>query len=182
MRYNGSKWESIADNIGGSLLCDKNGVLWISDNDYASVYTYNGIEFTKLPDKAQEVLRYKTTKIFDQNGNLWHGVSGGILIYDFTTGITDNDESERQQFILHNNYPNPFNPATTMSYTLANPGHVSLYVYNSTGQKIATLVDTHMSAGEHSAKFDGRGLASGMYFYRFEAGGFEKSGKMILVK
>jgi hypothetical protein len=78
--------------------------------------------------------------------------------------------------------PNPFNPATTLSYSLANPGHVSLYVYNSNGQKVATLVDSHMSAGEHSASFDGRGMASGMYFYRFEAGGFEKSGKMILVK
>jgi|GEM_PF-6409355 hypothetical protein len=78
--------------------------------------------------------------------------------------------------------PNPFNPATTLSYSLANPGHVSLHVYNSTGQKVATLVDTYMSAGEHSVKFDGRGMSSGMYFYRFEAGEIEKTGRMTLIK
>ncbi|MFC1490698.1 S8 family serine peptidase [Candidatus Latescibacterota bacterium] len=78
--------------------------------------------------------------------------------------------------------PNPFNPATTLSYSLANPGHVNLEVFSVSGQKVVTLVDSHMSAGEHSAVFDGKGLASGIYFYRFESEGVHKTGRMTLVK
>ncbi len=78
--------------------------------------------------------------------------------------------------------PNPANPATTLHYTLAKPGNVKLAVYNSNGQKVATLVDNYMSAGKHSAVFDGSDLASGVYFYRLESTGFAKSGKMLLIK
>jgi len=59
---------------------------------------------------------------------------------------------------------------------------VKLDVYSITGQKVATLVDGIMDAGEHSARFDGSNFASGMYFYRFTSKGFEKTGRMILVK
>ncbi len=78
--------------------------------------------------------------------------------------------------------PNPANPATTLHYTLAKPGNVKLAVYNSNGQKVATLVDNYMSAGNHSAVFDGSDLASGVYFYRLESKDFAKSGKMLLIK
>ena len=78
--------------------------------------------------------------------------------------------------------PNPFNPMTTMSYTLANPEHVTLTVYNSMGQKVETLVDSYMNAGDYSVIFDGSGFASGMYFYRFEAGDVVKTGRMTMVK
>ncbi|MFC1538214.1 T9SS type A sorting domain-containing protein [Candidatus Latescibacterota bacterium] len=81
-----------------------------------------------------------------------------------------------------NNYPNPFNPATTLTYSIAKPSHVKLEVYAITGQKVATLVDGIMSEGQHSARFDGSGLASGIYIFRFDANGIEKTGKMILVK
>lgn len=78
--------------------------------------------------------------------------------------------------------PNPFNPVTTITYSITKPGHVSLYVYNITGQKVATLVNSSMPAGKHIASFDGSNLASGIYFYRFESPGFAKTGKMMLVK
>ena len=73
--------------------------------------------------------------------------------------------------------PNPFNP-----YSLAEDGHVSLAIYNLSGQKVATLVDSSMPAGTHQARFDGSGLASGMYFYRFESGSVMRNGKMLLMK
>jgi hypothetical protein len=78
--------------------------------------------------------------------------------------------------------PNPFNPTTTITYTLANPGRVNLSVYSITGQKIAILVDSPMDAGTHSVVFDGSNLASGIYLYRFESPGFAKTGKMLMVK
>ena len=78
--------------------------------------------------------------------------------------------------------PNPANPFTTIQYTLAKPGNVSLDIYSVSGQKVATLVDGAMTAGTHSAVFDGSSLASGIYLYRFRTAGFAKSGKIALVK
>jgi hypothetical protein len=78
--------------------------------------------------------------------------------------------------------PNPANPFTTIRYTLAKPGNVSLDIYTISGQKEATLVDGAMTAGTHSALFDGTSLASGIYLYRFRTAGFAMSGKIALVK
>ncbi len=78
--------------------------------------------------------------------------------------------------------PNPFNPSTTISYSLVEEGHVTLAIYNLAGQKVATLVDSSMPAGTHHAMFDGSNLASGMYFYRFETKNFATNGKMMIVK
>ena len=78
--------------------------------------------------------------------------------------------------------PNPFNPVTTISYSIVEDGHVTLSVYNLAGQKVKTLVDSSMPVGTHHATFDGSNLASGMYFYRFESGNIMKNGKMLLVK
>ncbi len=83
---------------------------------------------------------------------------------------------------LSQNSPNPFNPVTTIEYSLAREAQTTLTVYSVTGEKVATLADGLMSAGKHSAVFDGSNLASGMYFYRLEADGMVKSGKMMLLK
>ena len=77
---------------------------------------------------------------------------------------------------------NPFNPATTLDYSIAETSRVTLTIYSVTGQKVATLVDGVMPAGRHSVVFDGSNLASGVYFYRLESPGFAKTGKMLLVK
>jgi len=79
-------------------------------------------------------------------------------------------------------YPNPANPATTISYSLSSPSKVNLTVYNITGQKVATLIDGRISAGIHSVKFDGSRYASGLYFYRFSSDKFTKTGKMMILK
>jgi len=78
--------------------------------------------------------------------------------------------------------PNPANPATTISYSIAKSAHVTFAVYSVTGQKVATLVDRTMPAGRHSVVFDGSSYASGVYFYRLETQGFAKTGKMLLMK
>ncbi len=87
-----------------------------------------------------------------------------------------------ESFHLIGNYPNPFNSNTTISFSLLKSSQVKLNIYSITGQKITTLVDGFMSMGEHTAQFDGGGLSSGMYFYRFEAGDVVKTGRMTLVK
>jgi hypothetical protein len=89
--------------------------------------------------------------------------------------------------LVATNYPNPFNPSTTISYQLAQPGHVSLLIFNSAGQLVKTLVDEEMKPGYYTVEWFGRNerdemVASGMYFYEFKAPGYKKTKKMVLLK
>jgi hypothetical protein len=83
---------------------------------------------------------------------------------------------------LDQNYPNPFNPTTSIGYQLADPGRVKLVIYNVLGQQIAVLVDDYQVAGSYEIEFDGRDLASGIYYYILDAGDFAMVRKMILLQ
>lgn len=85
-------------------------------------------------------------------------------------------------FALEQNYPNPFNPSTTIQFSLPKASDTKLTVYNVLGQRVATLVNEHMTAGVHSVQFDARSIATGVYFYRLEAGSYVTSKKMLLLK
>jgi hypothetical protein len=80
------------------------------------------------------------------------------------------------------NYPNPFNPTTTIRYDLANAGKVQAFVYNIIGQKVATLVDTRQEPGKYTVLFNANRLSSGVYFLYFQTEGLTKTQKMLLVK
>ncbi|MBU1636599.1 S8 family peptidase [bacterium] len=84
--------------------------------------------------------------------------------------------------MLHQNYPNPFNPETTIAFDLKSTGHVSLNIYNTIGQIVATLVNRTMSPGRHTVSFNGSSLPSGIYLYRIQADGTTAERKMMLVK
>ena len=86
------------------------------------------------------------------------------------------------EFALHQNYPNPFNPSTTIRYGLASRSQVTLTVFNTLGQQVATLVQGEQEAGYHEVQFDGSGLASGVYLYRLQAGDFVQSLKLTLLR
>ena len=77
-----------------------------------------------------------------------------------------------KEYALYQNYPNPFNPTTTIRYDLPKESHVVLKVYSVLGQQIATLIDADQRAGRYSRVLDGSRLASGIYFYRVQAGSF----------
>ncbi|HEY9167631.1 MAG TPA: T9SS type A sorting domain-containing protein [Candidatus Kryptonia bacterium] len=85
-------------------------------------------------------------------------------------------------YSLLQNYPNPFNPTTTIRYSLPQSGMVSLKIYNILGQEVTTLVNQHQSAGNYTATFDASRFASGVYFYRLNAGSFNQVRKMLLLK
>ncbi len=85
-------------------------------------------------------------------------------------------------YALHQNYPNPFNPQTEISFSLPAACQVTLDIYNIVGQKVATLVDRHLNAGEHTVTFNGRETASGVYFYRLSTSEFTDTQKMVLLK
>ena len=102
--------------------------------------------------------------------------------------LTISDESNIPMlFALHNNYPNPFNPVTTISFDLPEENYTEVAIYNMMGQKIRTLHTGNMNAGRHHILFDGvndqnQQLGSGVYFYRVVAGEFQATKKMMLVK
>ncbi|MDE2807006.1 MAG: putative Ig domain-containing protein [Gemmatimonadota bacterium] len=97
-------------------------------------------------------------------------------------------QTRPEAFSLANNFPNPFNPATTIQYALPTAADVELTVYNAVGQPVRTLVAEHQSAGRYAVEWDatndsGHRLSSGMYFYRLQAGGeFREVKKMLLLK
>jgi poly(3-hydroxybutyrate) depolymerase len=119
------------------------------------------------------------------------GISATDVIWDFLkiqtrSGVTsverDDSYSTPVHFQLYQNYPNPFNPATRIKYQLAKSSHVELKIYNLAGQEIATLVNELQAAGEYDVTWQSKGLPSGVYFYRLQAGGFSETKKLILQK
>lgn len=131
----------------------------------------------------------------EPGGNAFHFIdhnTGWIVgfrgkIYKTTTGggilsISQEKNIKIKDFGLSQNYPNPFNPATTIAFNLPKPEFATLKVYNILGKEITTLVNKKLKAGNHTYRFNGGNLASGIYLYRLEAGEYQDVRKMILLR
>jgi hypothetical protein len=98
------------------------------------------------------------------------------------SGVDKKQAPLTNTFELENNYPNPFNPTTTIVFTIANSGKIKLLIYNVLGQKVATLWDGYRERGRHRIMFDASGLASGIYFYSLVQDNRSITRKMMLLK
>ena len=98
------------------------------------------------------------------------------------TGVERSITSTPLSYRLKQNYPNPFNPATQIEFSLPVSSKVSLVIYNLLGQEIARLIDGEQAAGVHSVTWEATNLATGIYFYRIQAGDFVQTRKMLLLK
>jgi len=110
------------------------------------------------------------------------GLDTATVFITVMSGSAIEDRTEPVCFNLSQNHPNPFNPITHIDYSIAQPGPVSLKVYDMRGREVAELVNEVQSPGHYQAQFDGSGLASGIYAYRLEAGRDVITRKMILMK
>ena len=133
---------------------------------------------------------------FGADGPLVHGdigISDAVLVdlsghSDAAAGIEIGVANlTAGEYELAQNAPNPFNPETTLSYALPDPGHVRIVVYNALGQEVRVLVDGVMGSGAHSVVWDGRDgqgrqAASGVYLYRMVTQGFQQVRRMMLMK
>jgi hypothetical protein len=86
------------------------------------------------------------------------------------------------QFRLEQNYPNPFNPTTVIGYRLSAISNVKLSIYDLRGKPVAILVKDRQNAGYHQVEWDASRFASGLYYYRIQAGGFVQVKKMVLIR
>lgn len=105
--------------------------------------------------------------------------NGGYKYYNLANEITIGTPSK---YALSQNFPNPFNPSTTISYEIPSNNFVSLKIYDMMGREVANLVNATQEAGFYTVKFDGSKLASGMYFYKLQANDFTATKKLMLVK
>ena len=105
-----------------------------------------------------------------------------IYFYSNTTGVEDKTNLTPSTFVLEQNFPNPFNPSTSIRFSLIESAHVVLSIYNINGQQVATVVNETMGLGSHVVSFDASGLATGSYFYSLSAGSNTAVKKMLLLK
>ena len=101
---------------------------------------------------------------------------------EITSGVSAGNSDLPGEFTLSQNYPNPFNPVTTFEFTVPRTADVEIEVYNVLGQRVHTLVDQTMQAGQHAVTFDGSQLASGVYFYVLRSSDVQLVQKMVLLK
>ena len=109
----------------------------------------------------------------------------GVVLKTTDAGLTfinPVNNSDPINFYLHQNYPNPFNPTTNIKFDLPKTGFVKLTIYDALGREVATLVNSEMKAGSYNADWPASPYASGIYFYKLEAGDFVQTKKMVLVK
>ena len=165
--------------------------VWLKEGDF-KIKIWEG----ELEDEPAEWLiegvdqNPRVTGTFTMFGLLGAPPGGDQIILDNivmrsteATAVDQNPENAiPTDFVLKQNHPNPFNPATEISFTLPKNSHVRLAIYNALGQKIATLVDGNQVAGSYQVTWNAADAPSGVYFYRLEAEGFAKTMKMMLMK
>jgi hypothetical protein len=141
----------------------------------------DGLKTTSFTDEgvvgSSTKYYYKITALDDAENE-----SGpSLMVSNIQTGVLD-ENALPIEFSLYQNYPNPFNPSTVIAYDLPDERHVTLKVFNTLGQEVASLVDGMQPVGRYTVTFDARKLASGLYIYRLTAGDNISIKKMSLVK
>jgi uncharacterized lipoprotein YddW (UPF0748 family) len=118
-------------------------------------------------------------------GKNTYGVGAWSTFFGFRTvqvvAVDDASEAPRE-FRLEQNFPNPFNPTTTIGFTVRQPGHVSIKIFDLLGREQTSLVDQVLPAGSFTVTWDAAAAASGIYFYRMVAGEFVQTRRMVLMR
>jgi hypothetical protein len=143
------------------------------------------------PTAPREVAYHRTPGIYITdmvlaNGLIYVADDSHFEIFEMVAAPSGVEDTQPAAVIsdyrIRSVYPNPFNASTKIVFDVAEAGHVSLRVYNITGQKIHTLADGHYPAGRHTRIFQADDLASGIYFLRLDVNGVADSRKMVLVR
>ncbi len=147
-------------------------------------YENNG-EWTSLPNGNGPTLSLINPQFDNTIASNWkasgnYGTPGKLN--DTFTKVDEEENLSPDNFVLYNNYPNPFNPTTIISWQIPAADKVSLKVYDLLGREVAILVDEFKPAGRYSVEFNATNLSSGIYFYRLQAGKNVETKKLVLMK
>lgn len=194
---------SFSSAVSYGITTDRNNLLWVAGIDstkrWVKAFDVSGIlamEMFDLPSKNNQdgfsadpngAPMIAPTDVALTSDGLTAYVSDAVArkVFQFKYTTATSVELPAQTpvgFALYQNYPNPFNPTTMIAFTLRTAGPVRLEVFNLVGQRVATLVETELSAGIHHRFFDGSGLASGVYSYTLTTPDGVMSRTMMLVK
>jgi Pyruvate/2-oxoacid:ferredoxin oxidoreductase delta subunit len=173
-----------------SVLLDSDFVLVTGESKNCELYNPENNIFTIAADKQSIHRLYTLTKLMNGTVLLVGGLdSGGITnkcylyLPDSTlTMMNETNKNIEYDYKLSQNFPNPFNPSTTINYSLPVSGFVQLKVFNLLGQEIANLVEKEQRMGNYEIDFNASGLTNGIYFYRLQSENFTETKKLILLR
>ncbi len=169
------------NNLQKSFITGKSGVMgWGSTvKNISSIISEKSKTVAAMDNQGMTKIvwsdgRNGAADIYAQNIN----ISGQLGI----TGVFINNNNQPVKFLLSQNFPNPFNPVTVISYRIAAGSFVSLKVFDILGNNIAELINEKQSPGSYVVNFDGSNMPSGIYFYTLNAGSFKETKRMLLIK
>jgi predicted GH43/DUF377 family glycosyl hydrolase len=177
-------WPSLTSTLRqiGLAVSNDTGRTWMKDTLHNPVLSVSPGKWDARNVEPGSVLRRGDTL------DMWYDGEDNSFVYrighaiTIITAISDKQQEVPQHFTLSQNYPNPFNPTTVVSFQLPVASNVKLNVYDVLGREVATLVNERKMPGTYEVKFDGSNLASGVYFYRLQAGDFTQTKRLLLLK
>jgi hypothetical protein len=110
------------------------------------------------------------------------GIEHNVLAQNQSAKNTGTEINNPDEYKLYQNFPNPFNPATIISYKVTQKGFVTLTVYNLVGQIVGTLVSEYQEAGTYTKRFEATNLTAGVYLYKLQVNSFSSVKRMTLIK
>ena len=163
--------------------------VWANDS---FTFVKEGV-ITKVSNKSHFVEEewrayYRGEGIMIKRDDSWrldgvYSPEGIIIINDNARESLNSDENALvENFILHRNYPNPFNAVTTISFELPEAEKVKISIYDSTGRLIDPLMERSLNPGYHTITWEGKNVGSGIYIYKISAGEYTAAGKCVLIK
>ena len=154
---------------------DENGIeVW--RNTYGGLGSDGARCITKTSDGDFAIAGY-TSSFGAGSYDMWL-----LKIHEELTGIGNNKIPNSKSYYLEQNFPNPFNPTTTISFFLPEAGDVKLKLFDINGKELRALIDNKMTAGEHKITLNADRLSSGIYFYQLETSDFTQTKKLVLIK
>ncbi len=185
---NGNSWNNIGNGLKGyiyAIILDKVHNLYAasSGDGLFCLKNNNNIWMTDNQGLVDKNF-YMHNWAMDSSGALYCGTTTGKVYRGSfsTSSIEVLNVNNLLKFLLKQNYPNPFNPSTQIKYLIPKSSFVTIKVYDIVGREVATLINEEKPEGIYKVEFNGSNLASGIYFYKIEAGNYSAVKKMILMK
>jgi len=170
-------WQAPTESIAGGIL----GFKVYRNTDLLTTLAGETLSFIDNTIVENEVYTYGVSTVY------LHGISMPTYVTPEQPASETNETAVPAKGRLLGNYPNPFNPETTISFDIVSAGNVRIDIFNLKGQKVRTVTDKHFGSGSHKVVWNGdddagHGVSSGIYFYQMQADGVVSSKKMVLMK